>query len=99
MSEVSFATPALHFRSDHAMAVVHSVDDTGLADRLVKARPSTAAFKLGIAFKQSIAAGGAIIGPGLVKFLVLTGPGSFRAFLACNGKHFRREDLFPFFLR
>src|SRR5688572_20586135 len=97
MTQMRLTTTTLHFGPFHAMCIIGSINNTGFADRLIKAWPSAPTFKLSVAFEQSIATGGAIIRAGILQGLILTGPWPFGSFLPGNIKNILREDLFPLF--
>lgn len=58
MAEVAAAAAAMHLRSAHAMAAIHSAFD-GAVNRIVKARPAGAAFKFFGGREKTLAASGA----------------------------------------
>jgi hypothetical protein len=55
------AAPAFHLRPFHSIGIIRQVDDTALADRLIKAGPAAAAFEFGIALEERVAANRAIV--------------------------------------
>src|ERR1700728_1809311 len=66
MTKMRSAAPAFHLRPLHPIGMIRHVDDTALADRLIKARPAAAALEFGIALEKRIAANRAIISADLM---------------------------------
>lgn len=98
MSEVGLAAAALGFGAHHAMGIIRGIDDTGLADGLIKTGPAATAVEFGIAFKERVATGGTVISAHFLKVFKLAGPGSFRSFHPGDIVHIGREYLLPFCL-
>ena len=79
MTQVRFASSALYFGAIHSMGMIGRINDTALADRLIKTGPTAATLKFGIAPEQWIPADSTVIRSLLEKILVLAGPGPFRS--------------------
>ena len=81
MTKMRSAPPAFHFRPFHAIGVVRQVDDTALADWLIKARPAAATLEFGIALEKWIAAYRTVIGADLMAFFERTAVRPLRTLL------------------
>src|SRR6478672_10418261 len=90
------AAAAFHLRTLHAKGVVGFINNAAFGNRLVKRRPATAAFKLGVGYKQRVATYGAIIRAFFFECFVLTAPRPLGTFLPRNLVHIFRQQLFPF---
>jgi hypothetical protein len=66
VTKMRSAAAAFNLRPLHPVGVIRQVDDTALADRLIKARPATAALEFGIALEKRIAANCAIVSADLM---------------------------------
>ena len=82
VTQVRFAAAALCFDAVHAMGMIRRIDDALLADGFIETGPAATAFKLCIAFKQCVAASGAIVSSYVVKIFKLTAPRPFGSFFA-----------------
>lgn len=82
MTKVRSAAPAFHLRPFHPIGVIRQVDDTALADRLIKAWPAAAALEFGIALEKRIAAYRTVIGADLMVLFQRTAIRPFRTLLS-----------------
>src|SRR5687768_4707489 len=98
MTQMRLTAATRHFRAGHSMCVIGRINNTSLADWLVKAGPAASAFEFGITFKQRVAADGAKIGSHLLRIFKFAGPGSFSSLFPRNGIYVSRQDLPPFFI-
>src|SRR5215475_10874214 len=96
MPEMTVATRAQHFATDHAMARIGFFLDVAVRDRLREAWPPTARIEFGIRFEQVLPAARAYISARCGGLVVFTTEWALGRLLAKNGVLHRSEFLAPF---
>jgi hypothetical protein len=95
MTKVRSAASAFHLRPFHSISAIRQVDDTALADRLIKAWPAAAALEFGIALEKRIAAYRTVIGADLMVLFQRTAVRPLRAFLSGDRIDALRKNVLP----